>query len=158
MNFYQELGSLVFGTRMKRLSDYFLKEVNKVYNDLDIKFEASWFGVFYLLDKNEEASIFEMAETLEVSHSAISQLVKNLKANNLIKITGSKDDKRMKVVSLSLEGLVMLAKIKPVWQGLESAMNEVFNENVIMENFKKIEDAFIKRDLNVRIKDNYNNV
>ena len=49
MNFYQQLGTLVFGTRLKKLSDYFLSEINKVYSDQNIPFEASWFGVFFLV-------------------------------------------------------------------------------------------------------------
>ena len=51
MNFYEELGYLVLGSRMRRLSEAFLSEINKTYQSAGISFDASWFPVFYLLSK-----------------------------------------------------------------------------------------------------------
>ncbi len=152
MNFYQEVGLLVFGTRLKRLSDYFLGEINKVYADLNIDFEASWFGVFFLLDKHKSLSMYEIAETLEVSHSAISQLTKNLQDKNLLQITPSTDDKRKKIIALTNEGRVLLEKIKPVWVALEQTMTTLMAENDVLKNLFKIEDGFNELALNERIK------
>jgi DNA-binding MarR family transcriptional regulator len=156
MNFYQELGPLVFGTRLKRLSDYFLSEINKVYADQGIQFEASWFGVFFLLDKHPSLSIFEIAETLEVSHSAISQMVKNLFERNLLVLTPSMDDGRKKYISLSNDGKVLLNKIKPVWLALDKAMNTLTEENDVLKNLLKIENEFNEFALNERIKSKLN--
>jgi DNA-binding MarR family transcriptional regulator len=157
MNFYQELGPLVLGTRLKRLSDYFLAEVNKVYFDFDIPFEASWFGVFYLLDVNKNLSIFEIAEKLEVSHSAISQVIKTLEIKNLITCTASADDARKKIITLSAEGLTLLQKIKPVWKALNLAMENVLEENPVLKNLILVEKNFEEIALNQRVK-NYLNV
>ncbi|MCP9768389.1 MarR family transcriptional regulator [Lacihabitans sp. LS3-19] len=156
MNFYQELGPLVFGTRLKRLSDYFLSEINKVYADQNIPFEASWFGVFFLLDKHESLSIYEIAETLEVSHSAISQLVKNLMERNLLILTPSVDDGRKKDIALSQDGIVLLKIIKPVWQALDQAMTALMDENDVLKNLLKIENGFNELALNERIKSKLN--
>ncbi|HAO49511.1 MAG TPA: MarR family transcriptional regulator, partial [Runella sp.] len=67
MNFYQKLGGLILGSRLRRLSEYFLSEVNKVYAEKGIAFDASWFSMFYLISKNEHISLIDIAETLEVS-------------------------------------------------------------------------------------------
>ncbi len=155
MNFYQKLGPLVFGTRLKRLSDYFLSEVNKVYADLGIPFEASWFGVFYLLKQNESLSIIDMAETLEISHSAVSQLVKNLENKKLLEIKNSDDDGRKKLVRLTEEGKMLLEKIIPVWDSLSQSMTDLLeNEqaNQALNSILAIENAFQKQDLSERIK------
>jgi DNA-binding MarR family transcriptional regulator len=157
MNFYQELGPLVLGTRLKRLSDYFLAEVNKVYFDFDIPFEASWFGVFYQLDAYQKLSIFEIAENLELSHSAISQVIKTLETKNLITCTASADDARKKIITLSAKGLTLLQKIKPVWKALNLAMENVLEENPVLKNLILVEKNFEEIALNQRIK-NYLNV
>jgi DNA-binding MarR family transcriptional regulator len=156
MNFYQELGPLVFGTRLKRLSDYFLSEINKVYNDLDIPFEASWFGVFYLLDKHDRLSIYEIAEILDVSHSAISQLVKVLQEKQLLVLTPSKDDGRRKDIQFSEEGKVLLKKIKPVWSALSLTMNSFLEDNDVLQKLIFVEKKFGDLALNERVKTNIN--
>ena len=92
MNFYESLGYLVLGSRLKRLSESFLSEVNKAYQAAGIEFDASWFPVFYLLLNNSTLSIKELSDTIGVSHPAASQLVTNLKGKKLIKTTTSADD------------------------------------------------------------------
>ena len=37
MNFYQDLGFLVFGSRLKRLGDIFINDVNRIYKDYKIE-------------------------------------------------------------------------------------------------------------------------
>jgi phage-related holin len=56
-----------------------LAEINRIYQNEGIEFEASWFPVFYLLSKNESLSIKELSEQTGVSHPAASQLITNLK-------------------------------------------------------------------------------
>ena len=152
MNFYQNLGSLVLGTRLKRQSDYFLTEVNKVYTDQGIAFEASWFGVFYLLSENGTLSIYEIAEKLEVSHSAISQLIKTLDEKELVIVNPSMDDARKKVINLSKNGLQLLEEIKPIWYALSSAMDEILEHNELLNSLLILEKQFSKTPLNQRIK------
>ncbi|MBK6976321.1 MAG: MarR family transcriptional regulator [Cytophagaceae bacterium] len=156
MNFYQKLGPLVFGSRLRRLSEGFLSEVNKVYADLGIDFEASWFGVFYLLDKNGELSIHEISEVLEISHSAVSQMVKTLNENNLVALSPSKHDARKKIVVLTDSGKELLNQIKPVWEALEKTITEMTVGMEIFEHLMKIENDFLKKSLSQRIKNQMN--
>ncbi|MBK9509411.1 MAG: MarR family transcriptional regulator [Cytophagaceae bacterium] len=156
MNFYQKLGPLVFGSRLRRLSEGFLSEVNKVYADLGIDFEASWFGVFYLLDKNGELSIHEISEVLEISHSAVSQMVKTLNEKNLVALSPSKHDARKKIVVLTDSGKELLNQIKPVWEALEKTITEMTVGMEIFEHLMKIENDFLKKSLSQRIKNQMN--
>jgi len=142
MNFYQKLGPLVFGTRLKRLSDYFLSEVNQVYASRGIPFEASWFGIFYLLGNQTELSIFEIAEQLEVSHSAISQLVKSLTEKGLLTLQPSSHDGRKKVIHLSKSGEELLQKIKPIWVALDKTMTDLLDKNKVLEQIFQLENKF----------------
>src|SRR3954453_15581141 len=101
MKFYQDLGFLVFGSRLKRLGDTFLNDVNRLYKNRKIQFDASWFPVFYILSQKKEVSIKEISDSLKVSHSAISQLISSLQEKGLIKSVTSKKDARHKAITFT---------------------------------------------------------
>ena len=147
MNFYQQLGFLVFGSRLKRLGDTFLNDVNQIYKSHNIQFDASWFPVFYILSQKEEVSIKEIANDLNVSHSAISQLVTNLQQKGLIRSVVSKKDARHKTITFTTKGQKLLEKIIPVWNALQQAMEELSNENT---QSKKILDALTSMEKNLQ--------
>jgi DNA-binding MarR family transcriptional regulator len=129
MSFYPSLGYLVFGSRLRRLSEYFLMEVNKVYEQAGIPFDASWFPVFYLLSKQQPLPMIDISEQLEISHSAVSQMVTNLKKKGLLKTTPCKEDGRRQLVAFSKKGEELLQQIQPVWAAITEAMNELVMEN-----------------------------
>lgn len=125
MNFYESLGYLVFGSRLRRLSEAFLSEINKTYQAAGIEFDASWFPVFYLLLNNGSVSIKELSDATGVSHPAASQLVTNLKSKKLLKTTTCTDDGRRQLVQLTKAGHALLDQILPVWEALSLTMEEL---------------------------------
>ena len=124
MNFYQSVGFLFFGTRLKRLGEIFLSDVNRIYRQHNIPFDASLFPVFYILSKEGEVSIRHIAEQLHISHSAASQMVSGLKLKGFLKSTVSKKDARHKSVTFTVKGEKLLQKVLPVWDALQEAMEE----------------------------------
>lgn len=146
MNYYQSLGYLVLGSRLKRLSELFLSAVNKAYRAEGIVFETTWFPVFYLLSKNNSLSIQELCEQIEVTHPAASQLVTNLKSKGLVLSTINPDDARKQLVALTPEGKKLLKKIMPIWDAIREAMEEVAGgkpeSDVTLETLTKLETAF----------------
>lgn len=147
MNFYQQLGFLVFGSRLKRLGDTFINDVNKIYRSHNIAFDASWFPVFYILSQRGEVSIKEISEDLSVSHSAISQLITGLQQKGLIKSSVSRKDARHKAIAFTAKGQKLLAKIEPVWNALQQAMQELADEN---PQSKKILEALTAMEKNLQ--------
>lgn len=131
MGFYSSLGFLVFGSRLRRLSEYFLMEVNKVYEQAGIPFEASWFPVFYLLGREQPMPLIDIAAQLEVSHSAISQLVNSLKKKGLVNTAPCPDDGRRQLVMLTRKGEELLQQVQPVWAAITKAMNELADEKIL---------------------------
>jgi DNA-binding MarR family transcriptional regulator len=137
MNFYRDLGFLVFGSRLKRLGDTFINDVNRIYKNHKIAFDASWFPVFYILSQKKEVSIKEISDSLNVSHSAISQLINNLQQKGLIKSITSKKDARHKAITFTVKGEKLLQKIQPVWNALEKAMTELAEESTYSKKILK---------------------
>jgi DNA-binding MarR family transcriptional regulator len=146
MNLYQSLGYLVLGSRLRRLSESFLAEVNRAYQNEGIDFDASWFPVFYLLSKNESLSIKELSEQTEVSHPAASQLITNLKNKKLVTSATCSDDGRRQLVQLTDSGRELLAQILPIWDAILLAMDDVLAADPycrdLLPSISALENAF----------------
>ena len=125
MNLYQSLGYLVLGSRLRRLSEAFLAEINRAYQNAGIDVDASRFPVFYLLSKNGSLSIKELSEKTEVSHPAASQLITNLKNKKLVTTATCTDDGRRQLVQLTESGKALLAQVLPVWGAVSVAMEDL---------------------------------
>lgn len=125
MNLYQNLGYLVLGSRLRRLSEAFLSEINRAYQNGGIDFDASWFPVFYLLSKNESLSIKELSEQIEISHPAASQLISGLKNKKLVISATCADDGRRQLVQLTDSGKLLLTQVMPVWEAVNVAMEQL---------------------------------
>jgi len=128
MGFYEETGILILGTRLKRLSERFLSEVGKMYERLDINFEPAWFPLFFLLHQRGSLSVTEIAEELNVSQPAASQLVSLLNRKGFIAVEPDCYDRRRKIVSFTTEGEELLEKLIPIWETLESSMYDIFRD------------------------------
>lgn len=122
---YQDLGFLILGSRLRRMSEYFLSEVNKVYQDLGFPFEASWFPLFFILAREKEVSIRQVADELMTSHSAISQLVTKLKEKELITSFVSTEDRRFQLIGLSTKGEQLKNTLLPVWDSIAKSMEDM---------------------------------
>jgi DNA-binding MarR family transcriptional regulator len=155
MNLYQSLGYLVLGSRLRRLSESFLSEINRAYQNAGIDFDASWFPVFYLLSKNNHLSIKELSEQTEVSHPAASQLITNLKNRKLVTSVTSADDGRRQQVQLTDSGRELLQQVLPMWDAVLSAMTELVTEEEackeLLPAISALENAFKSVNLSERI-------
>lgn len=162
MNFYESLGFLVFGSRMRRLSETFLVELNKVYHNLDFDFEASWFPMFFLITSQQPVSLNEIARQLEISHSAVSQLASVLKKKGLITSVKSQIDERKQLLALSKSGITLHLKLAPVWQAISETMQSLFTANQESANLLEAISVFEARlqtgNLNILIEERYRRI
>jgi DNA-binding MarR family transcriptional regulator len=151
MNLYQNLGYLVLGSRLRRLSEAFLSEINRAYQNEGIDFDASWFPVFYLLSKNESLSIKELSEQIEVSHPAASQLITGLKNKKLVTSVTSVDDGRKQLVKLTEGGKQLLTQVMPVWEAVNAAMEQLVADepgcNELLSSITVLENTFKRTNL-----------
>lgn len=155
MDIYCALGPLILGSRLRRLSEYFIAEVNKAYQEQGIDFDASWFPVFYLLSENPPVSIREISNTLQVSHSATSQLISNLRRRDLVDSAVNGNDARRQVVRLSAGGLALFHRIKPIWDAISSVFLQMQSQDeaiaCLLPGITAIEQLFAEKSLSTRI-------
>lgn len=152
MDFYQQTGVLVFGSRLRRLSETFIGDINRLYKQQGIAFEAAWFPVFYMLGQQPSLSIIDIADTLGTSHSAASQLVTKLQEKGHLKVITDKSDNRKKKVAFTAKGQKLYQQVQPVWTALQQAMQELLQENqALMPALLKAENALAESPLIHRI-------
>jgi DNA-binding MarR family transcriptional regulator len=161
MNLYQRLGFLVLGSRLRRVSDSFLSEITRAYQNEGIEFDASWFPVFYLLAENDSLSIKELSEQTEVSHPAASQLITGLKNKGLVAATTCTEDGRKQLITFTAKGREVLEQVQPVWDAITLSMDEVMNNEPetkqLMAAITALETAFQSTALSERIERHLSN-
>ena len=128
----------MLGTRFSRAGKAFLNEICTIYRTLEIDFEPSWFPLFFLLARKGEVPVSSIAQELETTQSAASQLVTALEKKNLVKSEKSDSDKRVKIVSFTPKGLALQKQITPIWNSMEKNMNLILAKG---ENSRKLLDA-----------------
>lgn len=155
MQFYQDLGFLIFGSRLRRLSEYYLAEVNRVYQEKGIAFEASWFPVFFLLSQQPELSLVDISQQLQTSHSAVSQLISSLRKKGWVELLKSPQDGRKQLVRLSVAGKQLLGQVKPVWSELAGSLQQLAGEDPriapLLEGLSALEERLKHKSLSERI-------
>ena len=155
MNLYRQTGELIFGSRLKRISEKFLTDFAKVYKTLKINFEISWFPLFYLLKEKGKLSVTEIAVELKITHSAVSQFVTVLEKKKIVNFLNDKNDKRKRLIYFTPKGLALLEEIIPVWESMVRVVKSLFNEGeksaYILLALNELEDHIKDKSLHSRI-------
>ena len=145
MNFYKRTGELIFGTRLKRVSDRFLMDISRVYKYLKIDFEMSWFPLFFLLNDRGGLTVTEIAGELEITHSAVSQLVGALEKKGLLHFINDASHRRRRRVYFTTKGLDLIRILKPIWDSILRCMREMLEEGqnsaYLLKALEEVEDA-----------------
>jgi DNA-binding MarR family transcriptional regulator len=155
LTFYKRHGELIFGTRLRRISEKFLADVSKIYKTLNIPFETGWYPIFFLLNKRGRLSITEIAKDLEITHSAVSQMVGTLEMNNLVCLLNDKNDKRRRLITFSEKGRKLMGTLTPIWKTIrremEILMAERANSAYLLAALDELEESFEKTSVYDRV-------
>ena len=115
----QLYGELGLGSRLKRLSDILMKEVQIVYNTLHIDFDAYLFPVFKVIIDLEAATTTDIQEAIQYTQPAITQALKKLTDKKLVTYKIDKLDKRKKIFKLSPKGKEIHQQMIPLWSVID---------------------------------------
>ncbi len=97
----------------------------------------------------------DIAQELEVSHSAVSQLITNLKGKGLVTTSRCAEDGRRQLVELTRNGARLLDQVLPVWKAIGQAMEGLVKEDPqsrkILEAISAVERTVAEDPLSARI-------
>ena len=147
---------LALGSRLKRLSDTFMKDGKRIYKDLYIDFEPSLMPVFKTIYEQKMISIGKIAEQLEVSQPAVTQFVNNLIKKELLLVIPDQKDKRIKKLKLTDKGHKIIEKLKPVWNIFEKQLKDISTnkDTNFIEHLRLIEKKQKEYSIYNRVMDN----
>jgi DNA-binding MarR family transcriptional regulator/GNAT superfamily N-acetyltransferase len=154
MDFIEDLGYLAVASRMKRLTDRFLRGGIEAYKSLLIDFEPRLFTIFYLIfTRDTPLSISDISHSLKITHPAVIQTTQVLIKKGLIQSFPDTQDRRVRRVAITEKGKELANFLIPVWNDFETATIELFEKAGIdmLEIIQRIEHHLDEEDIGSRI-------
>ncbi len=124
-DFVNHLGSRAIVSRMKRLVERMHQDNAVIFKERQIPFEPRWFLLLSLLDTQPKLGIMEIARELKLAHPTVVVLVNEMIREKVVSSVVDKQDKRKRLLSLTSKGQQMLKDVKPLWQDMTAAANQL---------------------------------
>ncbi|WP_238412183.1 MarR family winged helix-turn-helix transcriptional regulator [Saccharothrix deserti] len=113
------------GTRLRHLLDLLEGDVARVYTDLGLPgFRSRYTPVISLVNTGGPQSIRDLAATIGVTHSAVSQTVSQMRRDGLVELEPG-DDARQRIVHLTDHALAILPILDAEWQATTAATRDL---------------------------------
>ncbi len=123
-----DYGSLLLGSRLKRLSDALFAGVDAVYRSKGLDISARGVPILLLLRDNGPLSITEVAFRLGQSHPAVSQMARKLLQARMVVEQQDVRDERRRLLALSRKGRTLLESMQPIWRSVVGAIEALAQE------------------------------
>jgi DNA-binding MarR family transcriptional regulator/GNAT superfamily N-acetyltransferase len=135
-------GELGLGSRLKRLSDNMMKEIQLVYDYFNIDFDPYLFPIIKIINHSDGVTNTEIKTKLNLSQPAITQAINKLIDKNLVIAKCDKIDKRRKVVKLSQKGEALIIQLQPLWKTMDEVikLHTHHHSESLLDHINKLED------------------
>ncbi len=140
MDFYQQVGKMAIGSRLRRLSDTMSANAENIYQLYGVDLEPRWFPIFKTLSLHESISITGIAEIIGQPHPVVSQAIKEMTKLGWVKTAKSKSDGRVNLVRLSKTGKKLLPGLDEQCIDVAQAIKDLLSE-MQYDLWKSIEEA-----------------
>jgi len=156
-DYFDELGEIALGSRLKRLSDKVMSDATRIYKYTGHDMQPRWFTLMSLLADKKTVSVVEAAGFLGLSQPCISQFSREMFKANLIQFKSDPDDLRRKIMSLSKNGKTQYKKMSKVRKAVRSAAKSMCSEEGqdFYRALKRFEAAWKRKSLYQRTMENY---
>jgi DNA-binding MarR family transcriptional regulator/predicted N-acetyltransferase YhbS len=146
---------MALGSRLKRLTIRMNKDVSRVYHDLGIEFEARWFPVAYLLERQAPLSITEIASALNYTHTAIKNFANEMTRKQLVETVRDKTDRRKRILRLTRKGRQVVDQLVPVWREIHTVARDLVDasEPDLLEAIGGVERQLDRQEVYARIRE-----
>ncbi|WP_212003048.1 GNAT family N-acetyltransferase [Chitinophaga sp. HK235] len=125
MNFFDTVGKMAIGSRLRLLTDKITEDAAQIYDTYAVNMQPKWFPVFYVLSRGEQKTITEIAREIGHSHVSVSKIVREMAGKGLVKEKKDKADGRRTMISLSTKGMDMNTRIADQYTDVNNAIEEL---------------------------------
>ncbi len=147
-----EYGTLLLGTRMRKVAETMYAGVDEVYRGQGVKLPSRCFPILFLLRDHGRLGISELARLLGQSHPAVSQMSRKLLEHGVVREGPDPQDDRRRLLSLSQRGVNLMARLEPVWQAIVQALGELEATHPLSAPLTAIDAALEGRSFAARIR------
>lgn len=167
MDFFNKTGKMAIGSRLRMLTDRIMDDAALIYKLYGVDLKVKWFPVFFILSDGEPKTITAIAKEIGHSHPSVSNIIREMVSEGLVKEKKDKSDGRRNMVELSAKGKTIAEKITDQYTDLSAAIEGITRQTkhdlwkaieewefLLSEKslFKRVEDEKkIRESRNVRI-------
>lgn len=125
MRTLNDYGSLLLGSRLRRLSDQLHAGVDQAYVAAGVELSSRCFPILFLLRDNGPTSITVLAAQIGQTHPAVVQLGRKMLDAGVVAEMSAPDDERRRLLALTDDGRQLMLRLQPVWQDIQAAVDVV---------------------------------
>lgn len=144
-----------FGTRLRRLVERLDRDVQALYRDAGSAFEPRWYAVFTALLEQGPATVGDLAQRLDVTHAAVSQVRSALLAEGLITTRVDPRDGRRHTLVVTPKGAAVAIELQPLWRAINAATADLLAREApgLLGGLQDLSGALDRRPMKSRVED-----
>jgi len=125
MNFFDTVGKLALGSRLRLLTERITEDAAQIYSMYGIDLQPKWFPVFYVLSNGEVKTITAIAKEIGHSHPSVSNIIGEMVEKGFVKEKKDKADGRRNMVRLSAKGKNITVRIQDQYADVNNAIEKL---------------------------------
>ena len=122
----QTYGSLMLGSRLRRLSDQLHAGVDASYEAAGVALSSRCFPLLLLLRDNGPTAITALAAQIGQTHPVVVQLGRKLLDAGVVAEMPDAKDERRRLLALTPSGQALLGTMAPLWDDVRAGVDAVF--------------------------------
>lgn len=125
VDYTRKYGPAAIGARLRRLSESIDEDAGRIYIDQGIDFQQRWVGILEQLNERGAQAVGELAASLGIRHSSVSQTRRSLEEAGLVESQVDPQDARSRLLRLSTSGKELVRRLQPLWKILNATSLEL---------------------------------
>lgn len=152
MTSLHDYGSLLLGSRLRKVSEALYAGVDEVYRSAGVDLPSRCFPILFLLRDHGSLGISQLAQKLGQTHPAVSQMSRKLLRHRLVTESPDPGDDRRRLLSLSARGRSVMTRLEPVWKAIVAAVADLESEHPLSQHLTAIDRSLEARGFAARIR------
>jgi len=152
MTSLHDYGSLLLGSRLRKVSEALYGGVDEVYRSAGVDLPSRCFPILFLLRDHGSLGISELAQKLGQTHPAVSQMSRKLLLHRLVRESPDPKDDRRRLLALSARGRSVMQRLEPVWKAIVAAVADLEADHPLSQHLTAIDRALETRGFAARIR------
>jgi DNA-binding MarR family transcriptional regulator/GNAT superfamily N-acetyltransferase len=147
-----DYGSLLLGSRLRKVAEALYAGVDEVYRRAGVDLPSRCFPILFLLRDHGRLGISELAQKLGQTHPAVSQMSRKLLRHRMVRELPDPKDDRRRLLSLSAHGRTVMNRLEPVWKAIVAAAADLESDHPLSQHLTAVDRALEARGFAARIR------